>query len=111
MSTAPSEPRLTPQEIEEIKDKGRWLRRVVNPFVDFYVIVAIGAAGSPTTAEVAQRREDKQIRDHAKDLYALVLSGSCTHYSPSLQHADSTQDLHPLDAKYTFCNKLLVKKV
>jgi hypothetical protein len=63
-----SELRLTSEEKEEIKDKGRWLRRIANPFVDFYVIIAIGAAGSPTTAEVARRREDKQIRDYAQDL-------------------------------------------
>jgi hypothetical protein len=74
----PSELRLSPQECEEIKDKGRWLRRVVNPFADFYVIVAIGAAGSPMTTEVARRREDKQVRDHAKDLYALVVSAGRT---------------------------------
>jgi hypothetical protein len=64
-----SELGLTPQEKEEIKDKGRWLRRIANPFIDFYVIVTVGAAGSPMTAEVvARRHEDKQIRDHAKDL-------------------------------------------
>lgn len=60
--------RLTPQENDEIKDKGRWLRRVANPYIDFYIIMAIGATGSPTTAEVAHRREDKQVRDHASDL-------------------------------------------
>ena len=59
---------LTSPEQGEIKDKGRWLRRIANPFIDFYVIMAIGAAGSPTTVEVARRREDKQIRDHAQDL-------------------------------------------
>jgi hypothetical protein len=61
-------PSLTPQEIAEMKDKARWLRRVANPFIDFYVIMAVGAAGSTTTTEVARRREDKQTRDHAKDL-------------------------------------------
>lgn len=59
---------LTPQERAEIKDKGRWLRRVINPFADFYVVVTIGAAGSPATAEAAQRHEDKQVRDLTKDL-------------------------------------------
>lgn len=68
-----SELKLTPQENEEIKDKGRWLRRVVNPFADFHVILAIGAAGSQTTTEVARRREDRQVRDHAKDLYVPVV--------------------------------------
>jgi hypothetical protein len=65
----PNRLRLTPEENAEVRDKGRWLRRVANPFVDFYVIMAVGAAGSPTTAETARRRaEDKQIRDHSKDL-------------------------------------------
>ena len=59
---------LTAQENEQINDKARWLRRVVNPFVDFYVIVAVGAAGSPTATEAARGREDRQTRDHAKDL-------------------------------------------
>lgn len=64
----PSELRLSQEEKAEIKDKGRWMRRVVNPFVDFYVIVTIGAAGSPMAVEATQRREDRQVRDHAKDL-------------------------------------------
>lgn len=70
MLTEPhSELRLTPQESEEIEDKSRWLRRVANPFVDFYVIIAIGAAGASTAATgVARQREDEQMRDHAKDL-------------------------------------------
>lgn len=59
---------LTPLEDRELKDKGRWLRRVANPFVDFYVIVTIGAAGSPMTTDATRRHEDKQIRDLAKDL-------------------------------------------
>jgi len=50
----PKHLRLTSQEREEVKDKARWLRRVVNPFLDFYVILAVGVAGSSTTAEVAQ---------------------------------------------------------
>ena len=68
LTTPLSELKLTPQESEEIKDKSRWLRRVANPFVDFYVVVAIGAAGSPTAAGVTHRHEDRQARDHAKDL-------------------------------------------
>jgi hypothetical protein len=89
-----SELKLTPQECEEIKDKGRWLRRVANPFVDFYVIVAIGAAGSPMTTEVTQRREDKQVRDHAKDLYDPgSIRGALRLTKASPQHADSTQNL------------------
>lgn len=64
---ASSELRLTPEESEEIKEKSRWLRRVANPFVDLYLIVAVGAAGSPTATEV-QRCEDRQTRDHAKNL-------------------------------------------
>jgi len=68
LTANPSEPTLTPQEKQEIKDKARWLRRIVNPFVDFYIILAVGAAGSPTATEAARRREDKQTRDHAKDL-------------------------------------------
>jgi len=68
LTANPSEPTLTPQEKQEIKDKARWLRRIVNPFVDFYIILAVGAASSPTATEAAQRREDKQTRDHAKDL-------------------------------------------
>jgi hypothetical protein len=59
---------LTPQEREDIKEKARWLRRVANPFIDFYIIMAIGAAGPPAADEVTQRHEDRQIRDHAKDL-------------------------------------------
>lgn len=59
---------LTSQENAEINDKARWLRRAVNPFVDFYVIMAVGAAGSPTATEAARGREDRQARDHAKDL-------------------------------------------
>ena len=64
-----NELRLTPQEREEVKDKARWLRRVINPFLDFYVILAVGVAGLSTTTEAAHgRREDSRIRDHAKDL-------------------------------------------
>ena len=59
---------LTHVESEAIKEKARWLRRVANPFADFYVIMAIGAAGSPTATEAARGRGDKQTRDHAKDL-------------------------------------------
>ena len=59
---------LTAQENEEINDKARWLRCVVNPFVDFYIIMAIGAAGSPTATGAARGREDRPTRDHAKDL-------------------------------------------
>jgi hypothetical protein len=81
-----SEPALTPQETEAIKDKARWLRRVANPFADFYVIVAIGAAGSPTVTEAARRHGDKQTRTHAKDLYVQLISESArgsrwTNYS------------------------------
>jgi len=61
--------RLTSKEREEVKEKARWLCRVVNPFLDFHVILAVGVAGSSTAAEEAQgRREDKLIRDHAKNL-------------------------------------------
>lgn len=68
LTANPSELVLTPQENQEIKEKARWLRRVVNPFVDFYIILAVGAAGSPTATEMARRHEDRQTRDHAKDL-------------------------------------------
>jgi hypothetical protein len=79
LTTAYSVLKLTPQESEAIKDKGRWLRRVVNPFTDFYMIVAIGAAGSPTTTEAAgRRREERQARDHAKDLYVQI--GESDHH-------------------------------
>ena len=64
-----SEPTLTPQESQEIKDKARWLCWVANPFVDFYVIVAIGATGPSMTMGVAHQHEDLQTRDHAKELY------------------------------------------
>ncbi|KAF9786305.1 hypothetical protein BJ322DRAFT_1108158 [Thelephora terrestris] len=67
-SNPQGELRLTPQEAEEIKEKSRWLRRVANPFVDFYVIISIGAAGASETAGVAQQHENRQMRDHAKDL-------------------------------------------
>lgn len=60
--------RLTSQEREEIKDKARWLRRIANSYLDFYVILAIGVAASPTTEVTQRRHEDKQIRDHAKEL-------------------------------------------
>jgi hypothetical protein len=59
---------LTPQERAEIKEKGRWLRRVINPFTDFYVVMTIGTTGSPTTPEATQRHENRQIRDLTKDL-------------------------------------------
>ncbi|KAF9778071.1 hypothetical protein BJ322DRAFT_1114611 [Thelephora terrestris] len=52
---------LSPQEKEDIKEKARWLRRVANPFVDFYIIVVIGAAGSPAATEAARGREDRHI--------------------------------------------------
>jgi len=52
-----------------VKDKARWLRRIVNPYLDLYIILSIGAAGTSTLAEAAQGRGvDKQIRDHAKEL-------------------------------------------
>ena len=63
-----SEPMLTPQESQEIKDKARWLRWVANPFVDFYAIVAIGATGPSITMGITHQHEDSQTRDHAKDL-------------------------------------------
>ena len=85
--------RLTSQEREEIKDKARWLRRIANPFLDFYVILAVGVTGSPTAAEVTQRRhEDKQIRDHAKELYARVVSAGCTQLTrPFVVHRFSVK--------------------
>jgi hypothetical protein len=52
----------------EIRDKARWLRRVANPFIDFYFIVTVGAAGSSASIDAARNHCDKQIRDHAKDL-------------------------------------------
>ena len=59
---------LTTQENAEINDRARWLHRAVNPFMDFYVIMAVSTAGSPTATEAAQGHEDRQPRDHAKDL-------------------------------------------
>jgi hypothetical protein len=60
--------RSTAQERREMKEKSRWLRRVVNPFVDFNTIIAIGASGSPSAAGAIHRPEDRLVRDHAKDL-------------------------------------------
>jgi hypothetical protein len=68
LTTIPSELCLTPQESVEIKDKARWLRRVVNPFADLYLILAVGAAGSPTATETTQTRQDREIQGHVKDL-------------------------------------------
>ena len=52
----------------EMKEKARWLRRVANPYIDFYLVVAIGATGSPEAIKAARNHQDKQIRDHVKDL-------------------------------------------
>ena len=91
----PSELNLTAQENGEIRDRGRWLRRVVNPFVNFYIILAVGAAGSPTTTEVARRHgEDKQVWDYAKDLYVPVVCTGHDFILVSLQHTDPTQSLY-----------------
>lgn len=82
--------RLTPEQNAEIKERGRWLRRVANPFVDFYKITAIGADGSPTTAEAVQRRNDKLIRNYSQE---LRVAGTHTFYRclPFLPHSTAIQ--------------------
>lgn len=69
-----SQPLLTNDKCKEITNNARCLCRVANPFGDFYFIVAIGAAGSPTSTEVAQTCEDKQTQDHARNLYVFPTS-------------------------------------
>ncbi|KAF9789208.1 hypothetical protein BJ322DRAFT_1105075 [Thelephora terrestris] len=71
MITPPSEnnPReLTLQERKEIHEKARWLRRIANPFVDFYVIASISAAGSSVATVTARGPQDRITRDHTNGL-------------------------------------------
>ena len=68
LTTIPSNPHLTLQESTEIKDKARWLCHVVNPFIDVYLILAVGAGGSPTATEIAWMCQDKETKGHVRDL-------------------------------------------
>jgi hypothetical protein len=61
-------PLLTPEESKQFKQEARWLRRAAHPFKDFYNIVAIGATGTSTAAEMARRQDDPEVRDLLKDL-------------------------------------------
>ncbi|KAF9791087.1 hypothetical protein BJ322DRAFT_1208320 [Thelephora terrestris] len=102
-----SEPALTPQETEAIKDKARWLRRVANPFADFYVIVAIGAAGSPTVTEAARRHGDKQTRTHAKDLTPTQLQVYVEDFDEIIYHLPFLKHRLESDVPSKFIRKTL----
>lgn len=61
-------PPLTAEEKAVVKDRSRWLRRVVNPFVDFNVIVAVGTAMASAPSGTSQRQDDTDAQDYMKDL-------------------------------------------
>lgn len=107
-----SQPLLTDDECKEIANNARCLRRVANPFGDFYFIVAIGAAGSPTSNEVAQTCEDKQTRDHARNLYVFPTSAHhsrliSTLYSTPIQHKFYVEDFNEIIGHLPFLKKHL----
>ena len=65
-------PPLTSQEQALVKDRARWLRRVVNPFADFNTIVTIGTITSLSTGAASQRENDPDAQDYLKDLWVSM---------------------------------------
>lgn len=65
-------PPLTSQEQVLVKDRARWLRRVVNPFADFNIIVTIGTITSSSTGATSQRENDPDAQDYLKDLWVSM---------------------------------------
>ncbi|KAF9786096.1 hypothetical protein BJ322DRAFT_1107959 [Thelephora terrestris] len=104
-----SEPTLTRKENQEIKDGARWLRRVTNPFVDFYVILAIGATGSSTAAGVARQHEDSQTRDHAKDLTPIQRKIYAEDFDSITSHLPFLKNRLESDVPTKFLRKVIIR--
>ncbi|KAF9790581.1 hypothetical protein BJ322DRAFT_1104237 [Thelephora terrestris] len=101
-----SEPKLTPQENEEIREKSSWLRRVANPFVDLYIVVSIGAAGSAAT-EVSRRPEDRRARDHAQDLTLVQREIYTADFNAITSHLPFLKSRLESDVPSKFIQKIL----
>ena len=86
------------------------LCRIANPFLDFYTILVVGVANSSMTEAARARCEDKQVRDHAKDLWVKLARMGCaqlTPHSTPIQHKIYSEDFVQITSNLPFLTKRL----